>query len=50
MVILLSQLRRLVLLGSYLAGGLTISITIGLVLVFALKGSGAVQTSRSTLS
>src|SRR5512135_1181026 len=49
-VILLSQSRRATLLGAYLVGGLTMSIGIGLVIVFALQGSGAVQTSRSTLS
>ena len=49
-VILLSQPRRVALLGSYLAGGLVISIGIGLVIVFAIKGSGAATTSKSTLS
>lgn len=46
-VILLNQPRRLPLLAAYLAGGLTISITIGIVLVFAITGSGAVHSSRS---
>ena len=38
-VILLNQPRRLPLLGAYLAGGLIVSIGVGLVLVFALKGT-----------
>ena len=46
--ILLSQPRRLRLLSAYLAGGLTISIGLGLVIVFALKGS--VHGSDSGLS
>lgn len=49
-VIFLAQPRRRVLLGSYLAGGLTISIALGLVLVLALQGSGMVHTSRAPLS
>lgn len=47
-VILLSQPRRLPLLTAYLAGGLTISIGLGCVIVFALGGS--VKGSSSTLS
>jgi hypothetical protein len=47
-VILLSQPRRLRLLTAYLAGGLTISIGVGLVVVFALQGS--VKSSSSALS
>src|SRR3954471_15202730 len=47
-VILLSQPRRFQLLTAYLAGGLTISISLGLVIVFALQGS--VKSSKSTLS
>jgi Sap, sulfolipid-1-addressing protein len=49
-VILLNQPRRLSLLASYLAGGLTISIGLGLGLIFALKNSGTVHGSRSGLS
>jgi hypothetical protein len=49
-VILLNQPRRLALLASYLAGGLTISIGLGLGLIYALKSSGAVHNSRSGLS
>src|SRR3954453_1934741 len=49
-VILLSQARRRVLLTAYLAGGLTISIGAGLVLIAVLKGSGAVKSSSSGLS
>jgi MFS family permease len=47
-VILLSQPRPFRLLSAYLAGGLTISIFLGLVIVFAL--GGAVHGSRSGLS
>src|SRR3954451_21477187 len=47
-VILLSQPRRFQLLTAYLAGGLTISIALGLGIVFALQGS--VHSSKSTLS
>ena len=49
-VILLSQPRRVALLGAYLAGGLTMSIGIGLIIVFAVKGTGAAKSSQSTLS
>src|SRR5436190_13918815 len=47
-VILISQPRPFRLLSAYLAGGLTISIFLGLVIVFAL--GGAVHGSRSGLS
>lgn len=47
-VILLSQPRPFRLLTAYLAGGLTISIFLGLVIVFVL--GGAVHSSRSGLS
>ena len=46
-VILLSQPRRKPLLTAYLAGGLTISIGLGLAIIAALKGSGAVDSSSS---
>jgi Sap, sulfolipid-1-addressing protein len=49
-VILLSQPRRLPLLAAYLCGGLTISIGLGLGLIFALKGSGVLHNSKSGLS
>jgi hypothetical protein len=49
-VILLNQPRRVALLSSYLAGGLTISIGLGLGLIFVLKSSGAVHNRRSGLS
>jgi hypothetical protein len=49
-VILLSQPRRRALLTAYLAGGLTISITLGLGIVAALKGSNAVPKSDSRAS
>jgi hypothetical protein len=49
-VILLSQPRPRRLITAYLAGGLTISITLGLVIVFALKGSNAVNSGSSGLS
>lgn len=48
--ILLSQPRRLPLLTAYLAGGLTISLGLGLAIVAALKASGTVDTSRSGVS
>ncbi len=48
--ILLSQPRRRPLLAAYLAGGLTISIALGLGLVAILKGSGAVSSDRAGLS
>src|SRR4051794_29929026 len=49
-VILLSQPRPQRLLTAYLAGGLTISVSLGLVIVFALKGSNAVSGGGSGLS
>jgi hypothetical protein len=49
-VILLSQPRPRRLIAAYLAGGLTMSITIGLVIVFVLKDSDAVSGSGKTLS
>jgi hypothetical protein len=49
-VILLSQPRRLRLLATYLAGGLTISIGLGLVLVFVVQGSSALSSNKSGLS
>ena len=47
-VILLNQPRRVPLLAAYLAGGLTISIGLGCLIVFGLQGS--VKSSGSTLS
>lgn len=49
-VILLAQERPVRLLGAYLAGGLTISIALGLAIVFALDGSGSVNDEQSLLS
>src|SRR5215210_1116918 len=49
-VILLAQPRPRRLLSAYLAGGMTISIGLGLVIVFALEGSNAVSSERSGLS
>lgn len=49
-VIIMTLDRPLKLLASYLAGGLTISVGLGCVIVFALDGSGAVDNSRSGLS
>jgi hypothetical protein len=49
-VILLSQPRPRRLITAYLAGGLTTSITLGLVIVFALKDSHAVSGGGSVLS
>jgi len=49
-VILLSQPRRFVLLSAYLAGGLTISVGLGLLIVHFLQGSGELQSSGSTMS
>jgi Sap-like sulfolipid-1-addressing protein len=49
-VILLSQPRRLPLLATYLAGGLTISIGLGLALVFLVQGSSALNGNKSGLS
>jgi Sap, sulfolipid-1-addressing protein len=48
--VLLSQPRRLRLLSAYLAGGLTISIGLGLLIVLALKGSAGLRGSGSGLS
>ena len=48
-VILLAQPRRVTLLGSYLAGGLTISIGLGCAIVFAAQGALS-KGSSSTLS
>lgn len=48
--ILLSQPRRRPLLTAYLAGGLTMSIGIGLGIVALLKGSGTVDDDRSGVS
>jgi hypothetical protein len=47
-VILLAQQRPRVLLSAYLAGGLTISIGLGLALVFALSGSGWLKHGQSS--
>jgi hypothetical protein len=49
-VILLSQPRRKPLLSAYLAGGLTVSIVLGLGIIAALKGSKAVSSSSSGVS
>jgi hypothetical protein len=49
-VILLSQPRRKPLLTAYLAGGLTISIGLGLGIIAARKGSGAISSSNSGVS
>jgi hypothetical protein len=49
-VILLSLERPARLIAAYLAGGMTISITLGLLIVFALDGSNAVSSSTSLLS
>jgi hypothetical protein len=49
-VILLGQPRPRRLLATYLAGGLTISIALGLVLVFVLKGTGLTKSESSGLS
>jgi Sap, sulfolipid-1-addressing protein len=48
--ILLSQPKRRALLAAYLAGGLTMSIAIGLGIVALLKGSGTVHNERSGVS
>src|SRR4051812_29693030 len=48
--VLLSQPRRRSLLTAYLAGGLTMSVGIGLGIVALLKGSGTVHEDRSGLS
>jgi hypothetical protein len=47
-MLLLPNPRKLML--GYLLGALTTSITLGLVIVFALKGSGSVSTTQNTLS
>lgn len=49
-VILLSLERPARLIAAYLAGGMVISITLGLLIVFALDGSNAVSSSTSLLS
>src|SRR5439155_13629115 len=49
-MILLSQPRRRPLLAAYLAGGLTISIGVGLALIAVVKSSGALKSSSSGLS
>jgi hypothetical protein len=49
-VILLSQPRPRRLITAYLAGGMTMSVTLGLVIVFALKDSHAVPNNDSGLS
>jgi Sap, sulfolipid-1-addressing protein len=49
-VILLAQPRRLALLSAYLAGGMIVSIGLGLGIVVALQDSHAVKTSTSGLS
>ena len=49
-VILLSQPRRFVLLSAYLAGGLTISVGLGLLIVHFLQGSRELKSSGSTMS
>src|SRR3954465_15856732 len=49
-VILLSQPRRKPLLTAYLAGGLTISIGLGLGIIAALQGSNAGSSSSSGVS
>ncbi|WCB95200.1 Sulfolipid-1 exporter Sap [Baekduia alba] len=48
--LLLSQERRRPLLAAYLAGGLTVSIAVGLGIVALLQGSGAVRSDRSGAS
>jgi hypothetical protein len=49
-VILLSQERRVALLSAYLAGGMVISIGLGLGILDLMKGSHEVKTSSSALS
>lgn len=49
-VILLTLDRPARLIAAYLAGGLTISIGLGCLIVFALDGSGAVDNEQSLLS
>ena len=45
-VILLSLDRPARLIGAYLAGGMTISVGLGLAIVFALDGSNLVESKR----
>ncbi len=47
-MLLLPHPKRLML--GYLAGALMTSITIGLIIVFSLKGSGAVSTAKHTVN
>lgn len=49
-VILLTLERPALLLGAYLAGGLTISVGLGLAIVLVLDGSNAVRSQQSLLS
>lgn len=49
-VILLTLERPVRLIAAYLAGGLTISIGLGCLIVFALEGSNAVESQQSLLS
>jgi hypothetical protein len=49
-VILLALERPALLLATYLAGGLTISVGLGLAIVLLLDGSNAVQSGKSLLS
>lgn len=49
-VILLTLERPARMIAAYLAGGLTISIGLGCLIVFALDGSGAVENQQSLLS
>ncbi|HXE43768.1 MAG TPA: GAP family protein [Conexibacter sp.] len=49
-VILLTLERPARMIGAYLAGGLTISIGLGCLIVFALAGSNAVENQQSLLS
>jgi hypothetical protein len=47
-MLLLPNPKRLML--GYLAGALLVSVTIGLVIVFSLQGSGAVDTAKRTVN
>lgn len=49
-VILLASERPTLLLGAYLAGGMTISVGLGLAIVLALDGSNLVESQGSLLS
>jgi len=49
-VILMSQPKRFKLLSAYLAGGLTISVGLGLLIVHFLQGSGELKNSSSMMS